>query len=102
MDQTPGRPLQPLDQYSLCDQGGGRCAHEGKADLAGRLEALTWERAAISTALKETLAAHGLKMPKLAMPVRVLVTGEPQTPAIDATLELIGKDKVIARLKAAL
>jgi glutamyl-tRNA synthetase len=41
-------------------------------------------------------------MPKLAMPVRVLVTGEPQTPAIDATLELIGKERVVARLKAAL
>ncbi|MBU1396066.1 MAG: glutamate--tRNA ligase, partial [Gammaproteobacteria bacterium] len=72
------------------------------AELAGRLESLTWERSAISAALKETLAAHGLKMPKLAMPVRVLVTGEAQTPAIDATLELIGRDKVVSRLKAAL
>ncbi len=72
------------------------------AELAGRLETLNWERSAISAAFKETLAAHGLKMPKLAMPVRVLVTGEPQTPAIDATLELIGQDKVVARLKAAL
>jgi glutamyl-tRNA synthetase len=72
------------------------------ADLAGRLEGIDWERGAISAAFKETLAAHGLKMPKLAMPVRVLVTGEPQTPAIDATLDLIGKEKVLARLKAAL
>src|SRR5512143_2807006 len=72
------------------------------ADLAARLDAVTWERSAISAAFKATLAAHGLKMPKLAMPVRVLVTGEPQTPAIDATLELIGKDKVVSRLKAAL
>jgi glutamyl-tRNA synthetase len=72
------------------------------AELAARLATLTWERSAISAALKETLAAHGLKMPKLAMPVRVLVTGEAQTPAIDATLELIGRDKVVSRLKAAL
>ncbi len=72
------------------------------ADLAGRLEGIDWERGAISAAFKETLAAHGLKMPKLAMPVRVLVTGETQTPAIDATLALIGKEKVLARLKAAL
>ena len=71
-------------------------------DLIARLESATWERSAISAALKETLAAHGLKMPKLAMPVRVLVTGEAQTPAIDATLELIGRDKVLARLQAAL
>ena len=72
------------------------------ADLATRLENIAWERSAISAAFKETLAAHGLKMPKLAMPVRVLVTGEPQTPAIDATLELIGQKKVVSRLKAAL
>jgi glutamyl-tRNA synthetase len=72
------------------------------ADLAKRLHSVEWDRAAISTALKETLAAHNLKMPKLAMPVRVLVTGEPQTPAIDATLELIGREKVLARLAAAL
>jgi glutamyl-tRNA synthetase len=72
------------------------------ADLIARLESATWERSAISAAMKETLAAHGLKMPKLAMPVRVLVTGEAQTPAIDATLELIGRDKVLARLQAAL
>jgi glutamyl-tRNA synthetase len=72
------------------------------ADLVARLESLTWERSALSAAFKETLAAHGLKMPRLAMPVRVLVTGEPQTPAIDATLELIGRDKVIDRLKAGL
>jgi len=72
------------------------------ADLIARLESATWERSAISAAFKETLAAHGLKMPKLAMPVRVLVTGEPQTPAIDATLELIGRDKVLSRLQAGL
>ncbi len=72
------------------------------ADLATRLSTLTWERAAISATFKETLAAHNLKMPKLAMPVRVLVTGQTQTPAIDATLELLGRDTVIARLNAAL
>lgn len=71
-------------------------------DLVTRLESLDWERSALSAALKETLAVHGLKMPKLAMPVRVLVTGEPQTPAIDATLELIGRGKVLDRLKAGL
>jgi glutamyl-tRNA synthetase len=70
-------------------------------ELAGKFESIAWERGAISAAFKETLAAHGLKMPKLAMPVRVLVTGEPQTPAIDATLELIGRDRTVQRLRAA-
>ena len=71
------------------------------AELTTRLESVAWDRAAISAAFKETLAAHGLKMPKLAMPVRVLVTGETQTPAIDATLELIGRERTVERLRAA-
>ena len=72
------------------------------SDLAGRLETVAWERSAIAAAFKETLAAHGLKMPGLAMPVRVLVCGETQTPAIDATLTLIGRDRVLARLRSGL
>jgi glutamyl-tRNA synthetase len=71
-------------------------------ELADKFGNIVWERAAISAAIKETITAHGLKMPKLAMPVRVLVTGEPQTPAIDATLELLGRERVVARLNAML
>jgi len=43
--------------------------------------------------------AHKLKIPKVAMPLRVMVTGETHTPSIDATLELIGRDEVIARMR---
>ncbi len=57
-----------------------------------------WDRASISAAVKATLAERGLKMPQLAMPLRVLVTGRAQTPAIDAVLELLGRDKVLSRL----
>lgn len=71
-------------------------------DLITTFATIHWEKAAISAALKETLAAHGLKMPKLAMPVRILVTGEAQTPAIDATLELLGQARVVSRLQTGL
>jgi len=40
-------------------------------------------------------------MPQLAMPVRVLVCGTPQTPSVDAVLELLSKEKVLARLQRA-
>jgi glutamyl-tRNA synthetase len=67
--------------------------------LRARLaEAPAWERAGISGAMKQALAASGLKMPQLAMPLRVLVTGRTQTPSIDAVLELIGRESVLARL----
>ena len=41
-------------------------------------------------------------MPQLAVPLRVAVTGRTQTPSIDAVLELIGREAVLARLRAAL
>ena len=67
--------------------------------LATKLGALTeWSTAAVSAAFKEVLAEQGLKMPQLAMPVRVLVMGTPQTPSVDAVLFLCGKEKVLARL----
>lgn len=72
------------------------------ATLAGKLEALPdWNKAAIAAAFKETLAAHGLKMPQLAMPVRVLAMGTPHTPSVDAVLELAGRQKILADLKKA-
>ena len=72
------------------------------ADLHERLKAVVWNRAAINDAIKGVVAAHGLKMPKLAMPLRVMVTGETHTPSIDATLELIGHEQVLARMAAQL
>jgi glutamyl-tRNA synthetase len=69
--------------------------------LAKMLEGSPWTREAIAEAVKETLRATGLKMPQLAMPVRVLVMGTAQTPSLDAVLSLSVREKVLARLRAA-
>jgi glutamyl-tRNA synthetase len=67
--------------------------------LAAKLNAVVeWSITHVSAAFKEVLAEQGLKMPQLAMPVRVLVMGTPQTPSVDAVLFLCGKEKVLARL----
>ena len=71
------------------------------ASLAGQLEGVDWTPEAIAAALKQTLAAHGLKMPQLAMPVRVLVMGTPQTPSVDAVLALHRREIVLQRLRNA-
>lgn len=69
--------------------------------LAGRLEALAaWDPASIQQAFKETLAAEGLKMPQLAVPVRVLVCGRAQTPSVDAVLAHFDRKKVLERLQS--
>jgi glutamyl-tRNA synthetase len=69
--------------------------------LHERLTKCDWNKAAIAQAIKETLAEHGLKMPQLALPVRVLVCGRAQTPSLDAVLELFSRDQVLYRLQHA-
>ena len=69
--------------------------------LKSRLAACAWDKVSIAAALKETLAEHKLKMPQLATPVRVLLTGQTQTPSLDAVLELFGRERVNVALAAA-
>lgn len=68
--------------------------------LADALAVCPWNQAAVAEAVKETLRATGLKMPQLAMPVRVLVLGTPQTPSLDAVLALFSRDEVLRRLSS--
>jgi glutamyl-tRNA synthetase len=90
-------PVQPSDEE--------RAAHltetvlPALAALRARLAAVAWEKAAISQAIKDTISEHKLKMPVLAVPVRVLVCGRAQTPSLDAVLALFDRDTVLARLQ---
>ena len=69
------------------------------ATLADKLAVCAWDKPGISLAIKETTTAHGIKMPQLAMPVRVLVMGTAQTPSLDAVLELQNRQTVLERLQ---
>ena len=69
------------------------------AMLAEKLTVCVWDKASIAAVIKDVLAACSLKMPHLAMPVRVLVAGNTHTPSLDAILELFDREKVISRLK---
>ena len=71
------------------------------AALAETFRSMAWTREAIQAALKATLSAHALKMPQLAIPVRLLVFGLAQTPSVDACLALMPREQVVARLIAA-
>ena len=76
-------------------------ARQVLADFAKQAEALAWNRVEIAALIKSLLAAHGLKMPQLAIPLRVAVAGTTQTPAIDAVLEILGKQAVLERIATA-
>lgn len=66
--------------------------------FAAQCATVEWNKAALSALMKSILAEHGLKMPQLAMPLRLLLTGQLQTPSIDAVLELFGRDVAVARI----
>ncbi len=70
------------------------------AALADRLADVGWDKAAIAAGIKEVLTAQGIKMPALAMPVRVMLLGTPQTPSLDAVLALFSRETALARLRA--
>ena len=67
-------------------------------ELYEKFATVEWRREAIGASIKETIGAHNLKIPKIAMPLRVMVAGSTQTPPIDAVLELIGRQEVRARM----
>ena len=69
--------------------------------LVERLASCAWDKASISSVIKEVLVACAIKMPQLAMPVRVLVMGTAQTPSLDAVLELSAREIVLKRLRRA-
>ena len=68
------------------------------AALRERLAGVAWDATSIAAAIKQVLADHQFKMPQLAMPVRVLMMGTPQTPSLDAVLALHRRELVLERL----
>ncbi len=68
------------------------------SQFAERCKDVDWTKEALAAMIKEVLAAHGLKMPQMAMPLRLMVTGQLQTPAIDAVLQIFGREAILARV----
>ena len=68
-------------------------------ELAGRFADVAWDAPALAALIKELLSKHNLKMPKLAMPLRVMLVGQTHTPSVDAVLALFPRETVLARMK---
>jgi glutamyl/glutaminyl-tRNA synthetase len=66
--------------------------------LAG---ASRWDPAAIEEAFQRTIAQHGMKLGALAQPVRVAVTGGTVSPGIYEVLDVLGRERTLARLDRA-
>jgi glutamyl-tRNA synthetase len=83
--------------------------HLGKAngdavrDLREALAVLpTWDTASIQQVFEAVLARHQLTLGALAQPVRVALTGGTVSPGIFEVAEVIGRERVLARIDAVL
>jgi glutamyl-tRNA synthetase len=61
-----------------------------------------WTRVSVHSALEALAAEQAVGLGKIAQPLRVAVTGGTISPPIDLTLELLGRERSFARLKAVL
>jgi glutamyl-tRNA synthetase len=81
-------------------------ADGGKAVLeelrAGLAAIPSFEKEPVEALLKAVADRRGLKLGKVAQPLRVAVTGSDASPPMHETLAVLGKDRVMARIDAAL
>ena len=71
-------------------------------DFIDGVASVEWNAQSIGVLIKACIGKHGLKMPKLAMPLRVLLTGQAQTPSVDAVVALFPRELVLKRLGVAM
>jgi glutamyl-tRNA synthetase len=89
----PAPDLRLLTQY---------LTQEVKLPLVRFLECcsgICWNKENLSALVKRLLLDYQLKMPAIAMPLRLIVTGQLETPAVDAVFEVLGRETVIKRLR---
>ncbi|WP_325891944.1 glutamate--tRNA ligase [Grimontia sp. NTOU-MAR1] len=61
-----------------------------------------WNTENLHQLITDVCSELGLGMGKVGMPLRVAVTGQGQSPSVDAVMNLIGKERVLSRIKLAL
>lgn len=88
------QPAQELIEKHLTD-----AARAALEDLHARLSSAVWEQGELNQAIKQTMSELGLKMPQVAIPLRVALLGVTQTPSIDAVLTVMGRERVLDRLQ---
>jgi glutamyl-tRNA synthetase len=67
-----------------------------------QLAAADWNAEALKNAVLAAGEAHGLKLGKAQAPVRVAVTGRTVGLPLFESLEVLGRDRTLARIDAAL
>ena len=79
----------------------GEDAGKVLADVIGAYETAEWTAAVLKVELERVGERHGLKLAKAQAPVRVAVTGRTVGPPLFESLELLGRERTLGRLRAA-
>ena len=68
-------------------------------DLLQKLVTIDWTAENIHAAINEIVTINQLKFPKVAMPLRVMITGTAQSPSIDQVMALLGQKETLIRIQ---
>jgi glutamyl-tRNA synthetase len=66
--------------------------------MISQLQSAEWTVESIHQIIERTVVINGLKFPKVAMPLRVMLTGNAQSPSIDAVMHLLGQQETLKRM----
>lgn len=96
------------EDFSAFEEGAAKKHLRGvaKAPLVLALEKIgaltTWNTESLHQVIESVCAELDVGMGKVGMPLRVAVTGGGQSPSVDATMALIGQERVMARIQMAI
>jgi glutamyl-tRNA synthetase len=94
-----------LDEPVVDEAAWAKAMKDGAADLLAAaiaaFEAAPWEAEALKTALEAVGAERGLKLGKAQAPIRVAVTGRSVGLPLFESLEVLGRDRTLSRLRTA-
>jgi glutamyl-tRNA synthetase len=89
---------EPKPDAALLAQHLTDAARAALSSFAEAAKGIDWTKEAIAALIKQVITDYAMKMPQLAMPLRLTVTGQLQTPSVDAVLALFGRQVVLDRL----
>jgi glutamyl-tRNA synthetase len=95
-----------LDHPRIDEGAWTRTMKEGATDLLTEViaayESAEWEAEVLKATLDGVGQAHGLKLSRAQAPVRVAITGRTVGPPLFESLEVLGRERTLERLRAAL
>lgn len=92
----------PRDDAAFAKAFGADWAQAAMVEIADALTTCEWNAEAIKGVVERAGEARGVKLGKVQAPVRVAITGRSVGPPLFESIELLGRDETIRRVRASL